>query len=189
MRSTLQTLIEAQPGDAPVRIASLASGAASELFDAVRADTSGRVFATAVDLDGEALHALSGRLAGSGAEERFTFMQGSAVPTDGEGVRLLPQSIIYALGLCEYLTDDQVTATLNSAFDALSPGGVLVVTNLDPVNPDRELMEHLLDWKANHRTAAETTALFAASRFSGRPVDVSHDETGVTLFARVSKGA
>ena len=189
MRQTLESLIQAQPSGQPVRIASLASGVAGELLDVMRAHEGAQMFATAVDLDGKALHALSGRLAGTEAEARFTFMQGSAVPTDGEGVRLLPQSIIYALGLFEYLTDDQVTATLDAAFDALAPGGALVVTNLEAANPDRVLMEHLLDWKANHRTEAETAALFAASRFAGRPVEFSMDETGVTLFARCSKAA
>jgi CRP-like cAMP-binding protein len=189
MGSTLQRLVEAQPSGQPVRIASLASGVASELVDVMRADAAGRVFATAVDLDGEALHALGGRLAGSPAQERVTFMQGSAVPTDGEGVRLLPQTIIYALGLCEYLTDEQVGATLNAAFDALAPGGALVVSNLAAANPDGVLMEHLLDWKANHRTEADLAALFAASRFGDRAIELSHDEAGVTLFARALKSA
>lgn len=143
-----------------------------------------RVFATCVDLDAEALLATARRAERSGLHDRMAFLEGNAVPVEGEGVSVRPQHIVYALGLWEYLSDDRAVALLDWAFQCLIEGGAVVVTNLDAANPDRALMEHLLDWKANHRTSDELGDLFTRSRFATRPEIIASEGAGVMHFAQ-----
>jgi hypothetical protein len=94
---------------------------------------------------------------------------------------------VVALGLCEYLADDQVVAMLDLAHRTLLPGGRLVVTNLAPGHADQELMGNLLHWPAQHRSSSEMHALFARSRFADQPLDLSLDDVQVTLTASCHK--
>jgi extracellular factor (EF) 3-hydroxypalmitic acid methyl ester biosynthesis protein len=187
MRTRLAQIVREQPSGAPVRIASLASGVAAELFDLCQSDIGATVLATCVDLDEDALLASARRAERNGLVERMTFLQASVLPLENSGVTMLPQTIIYALGLCEYLADEQMVALLDRVFDGLVADGVAIVTNLAEGNPDRGLMGHVLDWKTHHRTAETLRGCFMRSRFGTRLVETFHDETGVNLFAIVTK--
>ena len=187
MQTTLLQLIERWPAGESVKIASLASGVATELLNLCGTPRAASVGASFVDLDSQALLATARRAEHSGLTERVTLIQGNAVPSAGESITLLPQHVVYALGLCEYLSNDQIIALLDRMFGLLVAGGSVIITNLASTNPDRELMEHVLDWKANHRTAEDIQSLFARSLFAERPVDIFADETHVTLFARCAK--
>jgi CRP-like cAMP-binding protein len=187
MQRTLADKIKHGPSGEMMKITSLASGAAAELLNLCETPDGVGVRATCVDIDDRALLTTARRAERGGLTERLTLLQGNAVASEGEGFSLPPQHVIYALGFCEYLADDQIVLLLNKAFAALIPGGIVVVTNLNSTNPDRELMQHVLDWKANHRTADLLRALFAQSQFGEQPVDVFADETDVTLFARCAK--
>jgi CRP-like cAMP-binding protein len=189
MLATLRQAIKQWPAGEPIKIAGLASGVAAELLDLCAAPDAASVNASCVDIDSHALLATARRAERSGLSDRITLIQGNAVPSAGEGVALQPQQIVYALGLCEYITDEQVVSLLDRTFDVLVNKGSVIITNLAASSPDRELMEHVLDWKANHRTAEELRSLFARSRFGQRPVDIFADETDVTLFVRCSKTA
>ena len=189
MQRTLMQIVKNSPAGEPVQIASLASGAAAELLNLCEASEAAAVRATCVDIDSQALLALARRAERGALAERMTFVQGNAVPSGTDGVSLQPQHAIYALGLCEYLSDEQILALLNRSFESLIAGGAVVITNLASSNPDRELMEHVLDWKAIHRTADDIRGLFANTLFGKQPVDIFADDTGVTLFARCTKAA
>ena len=69
------------------------------------------------------------------------------------------------------------------AHDTLKPGGTLIVGNFDVSNPHRAFMDHILEWRLIHRTAAELRALFARSRFGDAPVRVTAERASVNLFA------
>jgi CRP-like cAMP-binding protein len=187
MQNTLAELIKRSAGAETARITSLASGVAAEILNLCETPDGACVRATCIDIDEGALLAMARRAERSGLTQRLTLLQGNAAAPEDEGLSLPPQHIIYTLGFCEYLADDQIVSLLNKACAALIPGGAMIVTNLNSTNPDRELMEHVLDWKANHRTAEELRALFAQSQFGEQPVDVFADETDVTLFARCAK--
>jgi CRP-like cAMP-binding protein len=187
MQATLMKMVKGWPSNQSVQVASLASGVAAELQNLCEGVASVR--ATCVDIDGQSLLAAARRAERCGLTERMTFVQGNAVPSRAEGVSLQPQHAIYALGLCEYLNDEQVLGLLNRSFDSLVSGGGVVITNLSSTNPDRELMEHVLDWKAIHRTAEDIRGLFANTHFGKWPVDIFADDTGATLFARCTKAA
>jgi extracellular factor (EF) 3-hydroxypalmitic acid methyl ester biosynthesis protein len=93
---------------------------------------------------------------------------------------------VYCAGLFDYLSDQVCHRLLNSMYDWLSPGGLLVATNVEPSNPLRHGMEHLLDWHLNYRRAGE----FMKIAPTGAPLDsvrVIADDTGVNLFMEVRK--
>ncbi|MBI5366337.1 MAG: class I SAM-dependent methyltransferase [Planctomycetes bacterium] len=173
----------AQP--APMRVTSLASGPARELFDLFAEDANAAVHATCIDIDEEALQFTS-RLADElGIAERFTLRRENLihVALGRTAVSLPAQEFIYSVGLIDYLSDRLVVALLDWIHDRLEPGGMAAIGNFDPGNPDQPFMDHLLDWKLTHRDRARLAGLFARSKFGGAPVRIVTDPTGVQLLA------
>ncbi|MCW5633877.1 MAG: cyclic nucleotide-binding domain-containing protein [Rubrivivax sp.] len=174
---------------AELRVASLASGCAAELFAFFERHPGANAVATCVDLDEQALVAGARRAEGLRLGERMSFLFGNAVPSEAARLSLGPHHLVYALGLCEYLADEQVVAMLDLAHQTLLPGGRLIVTNLAPGHADEELMGNLLHWHAHHRGIAEMRALFERSRFAGQPLGLDLDEARVSLIASCRKAA
>jgi extracellular factor (EF) 3-hydroxypalmitic acid methyl ester biosynthesis protein len=67
--------------------------------------------------------------------------------------------LVYCAGLFDYLSDAVCQRLLGLMYEWLAPGGLLVATNVEPSNPLRHGMEHLLDWHLVYRTAPELLAL------------------------------
>jgi CRP-like cAMP-binding protein len=179
---------ETRPG--PIRITSLACGTADELFD-LPAELAGRVYATCIGDDPEALRALSETAAGLGETRHITFLQANVAGlARGLGrVDLGPQRLIYGLGMCDYLTDEQLAgkppdrshSLFNWLYDHLEPGGWLALDNLSANNPDLRFLEYVLEWRVNARTEERLRGLLAGSRFAGGPLKVEKDEGGLFL--------
>ena len=94
--------------------------------------------------------------------------------------------LIYCSGLYDYL-NDRVIKTLNSRlYDRLHPGGVLIVTNFDPYNPIRHIMEFIFDWFLIHRDGQQLAALApeqAVREHSG----VRAEHSGCNIFLETRK--
>ncbi|HEV2436532.1 MAG TPA: class I SAM-dependent methyltransferase [Verrucomicrobiae bacterium] len=95
---------------------------------------------------------------------------------------------VYCAGLFDYLPDTTCRQLMDVFYDFVAPGGLLVATNVEPSNPLRYGMEHLLDWHLLYRREPDLRAL--------RPVQADPDEvtvrtdaTGVNLFIEVRKPA
>jgi extracellular factor (EF) 3-hydroxypalmitic acid methyl ester biosynthesis protein len=91
---------------------------------------------------------------------------------------------VYCAGLFDYLTDSVCRRLIALFYDWLVPGGLLCVTNIHPSNPQRHLMEYLLEWNVIHRTERELESL-------GTPdgeKEVIADQTGVNIFLNIRKG-
>ncbi len=187
LRAVLEQMCSAAPPGSDLRVASLASGSAAELFVFFERRPDADGIAMCVDVDDEALLTSARRAEAARLGDRMAFVLGNAVPGEGESFSLLPQHLVYALGLCEYLGDEQVVAMLDRCHSMLAPGGRVLVGNLATGNPDRHLMAHLLDWQAYHRSAEELRALFARSAFADRPLAVELDAEQVALTAACTK--
>jgi len=61
-----------------------------------------------------------------------------------------------------------VIQLLNWIYGLLRPGGKVLVGNFDPRSPDREFMDHLLEWRLNYRTPDDMRSLLASSNFGDR---------------------
>jgi CRP-like cAMP-binding protein len=170
-------------------IASLASGEGREVIELAADPALPGLRVTCVDLDHEALAAGARHAQDLDVAGRVAFARANVVPSPDEGP---PTSIgrhhaVTALGLLEYLSDDECVRVFDWAFDALVPGGTFAATTLAPENPDRAFMEHILEWRVNHRGPGELAALVARSRFATEP-KIETFTGGVGLFAAVTRG-
>ena len=94
--------------------------------------------------------------------------------------------LVYCAGLFDYLSDPICQRVMNTLYDQLAPGGLLLGTNVEPSNPLRYGMEHLLDWHLVYRTAAQLRTL-APARAPREACSVHCDPTAVNLFLAVRK--
>ena len=95
---------------------------------------------------------------------------------------------IYCAGLFDYLSD-KVCARLLQYFVLRSrEGGQILVTNVHSGNPERNGMEHLLEWHLIYRDERQLESVLPAQRAATR---LYTDSTGVNVFAefRVCPGS
>lgn len=94
--------------------------------------------------------------------------------------------IIYCSGLYDYL-NDRVCKQLNTyLYNFLNPGGVLIVTNFDPVNPIRNIMEYIYEWYLIHRDARGMAAM-APEQAARDDWRVIAEPTGCNVFLEARK--
>lgn len=176
-----------QPGC--IRIMNLACGPARELFDLLAdCDFSSRLEAVCIDIDAEALE-YSDRVVNPHSHgASIVYMRENIIKWAIGRIKhdFEPQDIIYSSGLCDYLDERLVSALIERCHHYLKPGGVLVIGNFSPANPDRFFMDQLLYWRLIHRGADDLESLFARSSFNGRPEIIAEDEA-VNLFAVMRK--
>ena len=101
-------------------------------------------------------------------------------------VEKLQYDFVYCAGLFDYLPDPTCKQLMNVFYESLAPGGLLVATNVEPSNPLRHGMEHLLDWHLIYRKEQDLRALCPADAIDDY-VSVRADATGVNLFIEVRK--
>lgn len=170
----------------PVRIMSLACGPAREVFDVFATlDDKQSLQVTAVDIDHEALKLVSGRSRGEGLEERIDARHGNLVylATGREVFDLPPQDLVYSIGLIDYFNDSFVVALINWIHDRLAPGGRVILGNFHKRNPDKAMMDHVLEWKLIHRDEADMDRLFQSSKFGRKCTRVLFEPEKINLFA------
>jgi extracellular factor (EF) 3-hydroxypalmitic acid methyl ester biosynthesis protein len=169
----------------PMPVTSLASGPARELFDLFVDEERPNIHATCVDIDNEALTYASEMAHNLELTDKMSFVKDNIVRmARGRGRTILqPQRIIYSTGLIDYFQDGSVIALLDWVYDNLLPGGRVVLGNFDTSNPDKEFMDHILEWVLIHRSPEQLEELFARSRFGDSPVRIIRDDTGVQLLA------
>ncbi len=95
---------------------------------------------------------------------------------------------VYCAGLFDYLSD-KVCARLVQYFVLRSNvGGTVLVTNVHSSNPERNGMEHLLEWHLIYRDEAQLESVLPTNRENTR---LYTDDTGANLFAefQVTAGA
>lgn len=93
---------------------------------------------------------------------------------------------IYCAGLFDYLSDRICKRLMNIFYSLLTPGGLLVATNVDASNPIRSMMELILEWHLVYRNAKQLESLAPDSMPLGH-CRVKSDPTGVNIFIEVRK--
>jgi extracellular factor (EF) 3-hydroxypalmitic acid methyl ester biosynthesis protein len=97
-----------------------------------------------------------------------------------------PYDFVYCAGLFDYLSNQVCQRLMNIMYDWVAPGGLLVATNVEPRNPLRNGMEHLLDWHLIYRTAAQMRSL-APTSARAEDCCVRAEATGVNVLLEVRK--
>lgn len=177
----------------PARIMSLACGPAWELRDVVRsAEDLGRFEFVLVDQDPMALDDAGTTVATVGAAHRGKLKARLVRESARTMIRRRDLaddwgrfSLVYSMGLFDYLTRPVAKAVIAKLYELLEPGGLLIVGNFHPRNPTRTYMEYWMDWVLYYRTETELAEL--ASDLDGAEVDLSVEPTGSQMFLRVRR--
>jgi extracellular factor (EF) 3-hydroxypalmitic acid methyl ester biosynthesis protein len=129
-------------------------------------------------------------MAASGHKPAIKFIQKSIddllknIHFESEGF-LPTYDMIYCAGLFDYFPDNVCRNLLELYYRWVRPGGLLVATNVHPKNPERYLMEHLLEWYLIYRDEKQLGSLAP----KGSEFDVFADDTGVNVFLTIRKPA
>ena len=94
--------------------------------------------------------------------------------------------VVYCAGLFDYFSDRICNRLIETFYEMLAPGGLLVVTNVDPSNPDRVKMEYLMDWHLIYRTADQLKSLVPKG-IEPDQYRALADKTGVNVFLEINK--
>jgi len=190
----------------PMPVTRLVSGSANEILDLYLKAHPPNVHVTCVDCD-PALRVLPHRAVPSQGRDReqlayaanlahklgfvdsLTFIQDNIflLSQGCSSIPLPPQQMIYSVSVSNYLQDKELIALLNWIYDRLLPNGTVILGNFYAANPDRVILEHILEWHLLYRCAEELETLFAQSKFGSLPVEVHSDEYGVELFVVCTK--
>lgn len=171
-------------------VTSLASGPAAELFDVFTGlDDTGRLKATCIDIDFQALGFVADRAERLRLSRCFELHSGNLVylAMGRKQLAMPPQDLIYSIGLIDYFADKFVRMLLDWIHDRLRPGGRVLLGNFHPRNPSKALMDHVFDWRLIHRTEQDMDRLFAASKFGRPSTRIRFEPAGVNMFAECVK--
>ena len=138
----LQQAAAAAPGQGPARLTSLSAGTCQEVLTLLTSP-SRPLYLTCIDADADDLTAAADSAGQQNCADHITFLEADLLDMiDGVGpISLGPQHVIYGLGVCDYLTDDQVKTLLDWAHGLLVAGGWVIVTNREAASPDRAFVE------------------------------------------------
>ena len=93
--------------------------------------------------------------------------------------------LIYCAGLFDYLAPDTGLALINLWYDSLSPGGLMLIANMDDTKPFRNFIEFILDWQLIYRDSREILSL--APERCRETTRVIAEPTSVNLFLHIRK--
>ena len=96
--------------------------------------------------------------------------------------------LVYCAGLFDYLTDSVCRKLTGIFYEWLTPGGLLVTTNVDIYNPRRITMDYIMEWHLNYRNSAEMDSL-RPDTIPAEMCKVLSDETGVNIYFEARKPA
>ena len=197
IKQRLRTRIEAHRGiERPLRILSVASGPAQELYELVR-ELPADVPPTELvlfDQDKGALSYAYRRLKPI-VDERFA--GAVQILYLHESIkRLLRDSelftgfgsfdFIFTCGLYDYLQTTTAVSLARNLYSRLGAGGALYIGNMVPENPARWYIENHLDWFLTHRTRAQLLEIALRAAPDSQP-RIVEEETGVNPFVLMTR--
>ena len=172
-----------------IHIMNLACGSNRELFDFLAAfDRSQAVEALCIDIDPDALAYTNRHVNVFNHQATVRLMNENIVKWALGRVRhdFGEQDIIYSSGLTDYLDRRLFVRLINRCYGQLRKGGVLIIGNFSPNNPNRQFMDHILHWTLIYRDEKELRDIFSETDF-GQDVEVISETHGINLFAVATK--
>ena len=187
--ATVKQLGERWTPEHPMPVTSLASGKASEILDLYFQSSPPNARVTCVDFNHQDLSTAAGIAHKWGFRDRLTFIQDNIfLLAEGYShIDIAPQQMIYSVSMANYLSDRELIGILDWIYDRLLPNGTVILGNFNAANPDRVLLEHLLEWHSIYRSAEDLEKLFSHSKFRSLSVTIQADEYGVELYAVCTK--
>ena len=186
---TVKQLVEHWSTEDPMPITSLGSGSAPEILDLYFQASRPNAHVTCVDFNHQELSAAAAVAQKWGFRDRLTFIQDNLfLLAEGYSqIDIPPQQMIYSISVANYLRDRELIRMLNWIYDRLLPNGTVILGNFHSANPDRVLLQHLLEWHSIYRSAEDLEKVFSHSKFRSLPLEIQSDEFGVELFVVCTK--
>ncbi|MBX7158101.1 MAG: class I SAM-dependent methyltransferase [Verrucomicrobiae bacterium] len=101
---------------------------------------------------------------------------------------LMPEDydLVYCAGLFDYLSDRVCQRLVEVFYQLVRPGGLVVVTNVDIQNPQKNMMEYVLEWHLIYRNS-ENLQYLVPKAVDKNFWSVKADETKVNIFLELRK--
>lgn len=186
---TIKHLTHHWSESAPLPITSIASGSAAEILDLYFQAEPPNVHVTCIDFNHQEISSAASIAHKWGFQDRLTFVQDNFfLMAEGYSQIDIPlQQMIYSVSMANCLRDREFIRILDWIYDHLLPDGIVILGNLHAANPDRILLEHILEWHSIYRCADDLESLFSRSKFRSLPLSIQSDEYGVELFVICKK--
>ena len=186
---TIKHLIQSWQQDTPLPIASIASGSASEILNLYFQAQPPNLHVTCIDFNHQEISSAASTAHKWGFQDHITFVQDNFfLMAEGYSqIDIPPQQMIYSVSMANCLRDREFIRILDWIYDRLLPGGIILLGNMHIANPDRILLEHILEWHSTYRSIDDLKSLFARSKFRNLPLSLQSDEFGVELFVVCKK--
>jgi extracellular factor (EF) 3-hydroxypalmitic acid methyl ester biosynthesis protein len=179
----------------PARIFNLGCGPAKEIQDfLIHGDVSDLAEFTLLDFNEETLHFTASRL--NELKKKYnrrtsvSYLPRSVSQILRESRRVdkhfLPESydLVYCAGLFDYLSDRVCRLMMEILYALVGPAGLLIVTNVAPNNPVRNMMEYVGAWNLIHRDACQLASLRPQGEAEW---EVTSDPTALNIFLELRK--
>lgn len=183
VRQFLQAEVACRKGE--VRVLDIASGPCREYCDWQKRPSKNALQVTCIDNDQEALDYVDANVverARGLAELRS--MRYNALRTRA-AKRTIAQlgrfDVIYSVGLCDYLTDEQLIGMFQGWRETLDENGVLYISFKDANRYDKTPYQWHLDWFFLQRSEQDCWRLFEKAGFDVGSMESSRDETGIVM--------
>jgi SAM-dependent methyltransferase len=178
----LAGLIDQSQGS-PVHVLCLGAGPGHVITQAMTQAARHSV-ATLVDLSSDAFDYGRQLAVGRGLADRVRFIQG-----DVRGVRAMlkdPPHVVKMVGICEYLTDEQITDIAQAVADVMPAGSPIVFNSLSKAHHTDRFFRRVFGLHMNYRCPEDLQRLMARAGFGdfvvlAEPLGVYHVVVGRRL--------
>ena len=127
--------------------------------------------ATMVDLNTDAIEFGRNLAAEYGLGDRVRFIEGDVC--DVRKMLDYPPTVVKMIGICEYLTDEQVVCIASAVAEVMPAGAPIVFNNITRRHGSDRFCRRVLGLHMNYRSVEELTGLMGQAQFGDFEV---HDE-------------
>ena len=186
---TIKHLLQNWQQETQLPVTNIASGSAPEVLDLYFQAQPPNLHVTCIDFNHQEISSAASTAHKWGFQDNITFVQDNFfLMAEGYSQIDIPlQQMIYSISMANCLRDREFIRILDWIYDRLLPGGIVLLGNMHSANPDRILLEHILEWHSTYRSADDLKSLFARSKFRSLPLSLQSDEYGVELFVVCKK--
>ncbi|MDP6543836.1 MAG: class I SAM-dependent methyltransferase family protein [Phycisphaerae bacterium] len=163
-------------GDKPVHALCLGAGPGRIIIDALL-EAPASSHATLVDISSDAFEYGRQLAESCGVGDRVKYVQGDV--RDVKDVLDPPPVVVKMIGICEYLTDEQIADIAQSLADVMAPGGSIVFNSISTAHGTDRFFRRVMGLHMIHRSPEQLSALLAQAGFGDfvsipEPLDVYH---------------
>lgn len=172
----LARLIDASEQPAP-HVLCLGAGPGHIITDALLQSRRREARATLVDLSADAFEYGRRLAAAKGTGHRVRFIQGDV--RDVAGMLEQPPDVVKMLGICEYLTDEQVASIAKTVTQEMRRGSAMVFNSLSEAHGTNRFFRRVFGLRMIHRSPSQLQDLMGSAGLSdftahAEPLGVYH---------------